>query len=85
MDRPGVYIKGLFTETENYTKKETGEVSTRVTVATGRYSYSVYLNSNADVMLLQDLQLGQFITLRARPYAGKNGLSWSDGEIVDVG
>lgn len=84
MERMGCYIVGLYTEHDKFVIKDTGETRFRVTVATGRYSYSVYLAEDADLTLLEGLELGQLVKLRARPYSGKNGLAWSDGDIVDV-
>lgn len=85
MERMGCYIVGLYTEHDKFVSKDTGEARFRVTVATGRYSYSVYLSEDADLTLLEELRLGQIIKMKARPYSGKNGLAWSDGEIVDIG
>lgn len=56
-----------------------------MTVATGRYSYAIYLKEDADLTLLEEMSLGQIIKMKARPYSGKNGLAWGDGEIVDIG
>lgn len=84
MEKMGCYLVGLYTGSENFTNKDTGEVRCRVTVATGRYSYAVYLAADADTTLLDGLDIGQMLKLKARPYSGKNGLAWGDGEILDV-
>lgn len=84
MENLGCYVVGLYTSHDRFSAND-GSVRWRVSVATGRYSYSIYLKDDADLTLLEELQLGQMVKMKARPYSGKNGLSWGDGEIVDVG
>ena len=83
----GVFIRGLFTEYNKFTREQDGAMKTvfSVSIACGRYVYTVYMDS-VDVDLLSALSVGDPVQVTCRPYVNKQGrLSWAGGtELVSI-
>lgn len=77
----GIFIQGYFIMQEREQYEDVERVS--VVVAVGAQTYRVYMDDEYDPAFLEDVKVGEKITLRARCYVNKkNRLVWIDGAIA---
>lgn len=81
----GVYVAGIFIGSNEYQNKD-GSKSYAIMIATERDAYRVFMGPNFDASVLDAIQTGQAVRVKARPYVNRNGsLCWSGGGDLRIG